>query len=364
MNKVQKFFKRLWNWLKKLFGRKSKAEEPEEVETEELIPEETEVQPKGFEEKNPVVETLDETDVGSQELLGNRFSLSGECGFIKLYSTKEFDTVRHEHFHSIDELLSCLNNRKNNHALRGCDNSHSETFSFTGTRSYKEAVQLLRDGYVSILPSIKSGVQQNVNKLKELFLESKSKPISAVVGVSPNVPRYLMGVPHSMDDRTRDVQKVKTINIIYVSNSPWHVGKEDFVKSGIAILSAIQLLENSGISISLSCAMYSGYSRGEAVIGTVQLKDYKDRLDLKKLCFPIAHPSMFRRIGFRFLETIPGLKNEGFAYGYGKATSHSENVEMLKTSQNIVVLSLPLVRETLNFDVKRIIGYIKEDARR
>ena len=38
------------------------------------------------------------------------------------------------------------------------------------------------------------------------------------------------------------------------------------------------------------------------------MKDYREHLDLQKLCFPVAHPSMFRRLGFKWLETVEGLK--------------------------------------------------------
>ena len=376
------FLKTFWKWLRKLFQREKNVtveEKEEKPEEPEPIPEPTpEPKPEVVPEPIPIPETPRVSDTKDKEdedekvvpeeinskLLGNTFSKAGTQGFIRVYNTSKFKKIIHEHFHSIDELLSCLNHRDNNQAMRESTSSNSERSEFSGTSSYDEAVNLLRNGYVSILPKIKQGIAENVNKFKELFLDTKSKPLSSVVGSSPNVPKYLMGLPHSMDDRTREIQKVKTVDIIYFPQGPWHVAREDFVKAGISMLSAIQLLENSGVSISLSCSMYSGYAREEAVLGTVQLKDYKDRLDLKKLCFPIAHPSMLRRIGFRFLETVPGLKNDYFASGYGSSPSHMLSQEMLGNKPNTVVLTLELIRGKMDFNVKQIVAYIKENARR
>lgn len=372
MSKVNKFFKDVWNWLKNLFRKnKSQKEEKKEeekeggrVEKKESIPNPptpippTPIPKSEGESGNSVPEEL------SPEFIGNAFSKPGLQGFIKIYGTKHFDKITHEHFHSIQDLLTCINRRGNNYAMSGSNSSITARSEFTGTASYQEAVDLLINGYVKILPEVKSGIDKDMNKFRELFIDSKSKPVSSVVGCSPNVPKYLMGLPHSMDDRTKDIQKVRTINIIYASQGPWYYSGDDFISSGISMLSAIQVLENSGISINLSCTMYTGFESKEAVIGTVQLKDYKDRLDLKKLCFPIAHPSMLRRIGFKFLETVPGLDNSRFNSGYGSSPSYNLLKEMFGDRPNTVILSLELIKGKFKCDVKQIVRYIKENARR
>lgn len=367
MIKVKDYFKKFWEWLRKLFQKEDKTKleekEPEETppeEPEEVEPEEVEAEEVQEDDEAKKVTQID----NSNELLSSSFSEKGKRGFIRIYSVKSFNRVVHEHFHSIDELVSCLYGRNKNSIMRERNSSVEGDSSFTGTSGYREAVDLLRNGYAKILPDIKSGVEKNLGKLKELFVGTKSKPMTSVVGCSPNVPKYLMGLPQSMDDRSREIQKVKTIDIIYSPEGPWYINRDTFIRGGIAMLSTIQLLENSGISISLSCIVYTGYKKNEAITGTVHLKDYKDRLDLKKLCFPIAHPSMLRRIGFRFLETVPEITEPEFARNYGMSPSHDMLVEMLKIRPNVVVLSLPLISDTLKYDVKRIIAYIKENAKR
>lgn len=353
-SKLKSFFKDLWDWLSKLFPfRRTKEIEKAEEETEEEreIPSDPPEEPK-------------EVPCDPPELIENAFSKRGKNGFITVYSTERFNEVIHEHFHSIDELISCLNGRRNNSAMLYKYSSSSGNPDFTGTSNYTSAIKLLRNGYSDILPEIESGIDKNINKFKELFINNKSKPISSVYGFAPNVPNHLMGLPDSMNDRFRDSHRVKTIDILYCPQGPWNVGRETFIKGGIAVLSAIQLIESSGISISLNCSVYSGYDGSDAVIGTVNLKEYKDRLDLKKICFPIAHPSMLRRIGFKFLETVPNLTNTAFSSGYGKSPSHEESKDIVKVGSNVVILTLELVRNKFHFDVKQIAKYIKDNARR
>ncbi len=355
-SKLKSFFKDLWNWLSRLFPfRKTKEIEKAEEETEETKEKEIPSDPP---------EEIEEVPCNPPELIENAFSERGKNGFITVYSNGRFSEIIHEHFHSIDELISCINGRRNNRAMLYKNSSISGKSDFTGTSDYASAVKLLRNGYSDILPEIGLGIDKNINKFNELFVNNKSKPVSSVHGFAPNVPNHLMGLPDSMNDRFRDYHKIKTIDILYCPQGPWSVDRETFVKGGVAVLSAIQLIENSGISISLNCSVYSGYNGSDAVIGTVNLKEYKDRLDLKKICFPIAHPSMLRRIGFRFLETVPNLTNEAFSSGYGRSPSHEESKDIVKAGSNAVVLTLELVRNKFCFDVKQIVKYIKDNARR
>lgn len=43
----------------------------------------------------------------------------------------------------------------------------------------------------------------------------------------------------------------------------------------------------------------SAQTGNETTFPTVVIKNYGQRFDLQKVCFPLAHPSMLRRIGFK-----------------------------------------------------------------
>ena len=76
---------------------------------------------------------------------------------------------------------------------------------------------------------------------------------------------------------------------------------------------------------------------------SVKIKDYNETLDLQRLSFPIAHPSMFRRFGFRVTESVEGLKSTNWPYGYGRSIEtdqeqmldylHAPNCHMISAQQ-------------------------------
>lgn len=268
--------------------------------------------------------------------------------------------VTQEYFSSIHHMLACLDSRKNNQAM------HDQHFStergdseWAGTSSYDEAVKLLTCGYTDILGRLSLGIKKVMKSLQDYDF-SKSSIIEDVQGAAPIVPNYLRGLPKTMSYRQPISKKVKTINIVYAPTANCSTGAEEFIEAGIALLSAIRAIEKSNIAIKLDCMFKNSYEGREAVIGSVRIKNYRDRLDLQKLCFPIAHPSMLRRIGFKFLETVPGLTNRGFASGYGRSPDMSELTNYLKLQDNTVLLNFYLVHNELGCDPKKIIEYINE----
>lgn len=63
-----------------------------------------------------------------------------------------------------------------------------------------------------------------------------------------------------------------------------------------------------------TCSPGSGAK--ECTCMVVQIKHSSEKLNIAKLAFPLANPSMLRRFNFRWMEQIPNL-NSGFSgYGY------------------------------------------------
>lgn len=268
--------------------------------------------------------------------------------------------VTQEYFSSIHHMLACLDSRENNQAMY---DQHSSTkrgnSGWAGTSSYGEAVKLLTCGYTDILGRLSLGIKKAMKSLQDYDF-SKSSIVEDVQGAAPIVPNYLRGLPKTMSYRQPVSKKVKTINIVYAPTANCGTGAEEFIEAGIALLSAIRAIEKSNIAIKLDCMFKNSYEGREAVIGSVRIKNYRDRLDLQKLCFPIAHPSMLRRIGFKFLETVPGLTNRDFAGGYGRSPDMDELTNYLKLQDNTVLLNFYLVHNELDCDPKKIIEYINE----
>lgn len=280
-------------------------------------------------------------------------------GNLQVYEKGEMRVV-HECFSSVHLLLKCLDERENNSVMAHEHSSQQEgNEEWYGTSNYKEAINLLICGYKDILDKLKIGINKSLKSFKDKDF-NKSCIIEDIQGVSPIVPNYLQGLPKTMSYRQTIAKKTKVVNIIYSPCENCSSNPEEFIEAGVAILSAIRVIEKSNISVRLDCMFSDSFCNREAIIGTVRIKNYKDRLDLQKLCFPLANSSMLRRIGFKYIETAPDMKERGFKGGYGITPSLEELEKCLKLPKDTVLLNMKIIRGELECDPKKIIDYINK----
>lgn len=254
----------------------------------------------------------------------------------------------YEEFDNINYLLSTLENRKNNSIMENEHSSETNSYDFTKTNSYKEAATMLKTGYKEILPQIQSLIRKN-NLINYSNLNLKRRQKNMNIGFVPNVPNALQNKPDSMINIIPNFQKKKVKNIIYTIGANCGTSTETFVKAGVALVSAINVLELSGVSTKLSIGFMPAISDDELVCPILRIKNYGERFNIEKICFPLIHPSMFRRIGFKWLETCLNLTKKEFAWGYGK----SPKLDVLK--KNLVQDDATVVLDTLgirNMDFK------------
>ena len=94
---------------------------------------------------------------------------------------------------------------------------------------------------------------------------------------------------------------------------------------------------------------------------TVDVKNWREPLDLKRVTFPLCNASWERRIGFKYLETLPNLTDYGYSFGYGtdimKKLSHDELhqyvVENKILDENSVYITLEDCMQN-NFNIEKI----------
>lgn len=266
-----------------------------------------------------------------------------------------------EHFTSIHQLLKTLDSRRNNDVMRGEDSSNTSDYDFTRTRSYKEATTLFEKGYTDILPKIREGMKKMERKLATEFIHIKKiYPETQVQGFIPHVPNSIINLPHSMINIERIPQKQKTLNIFYEMGANCWQDPQLFIDAGIVLLTAIKILELNRISVKLTLGFMAGIGNNQSTFPTVDIKNYGQRIDLQKLCFPLAHPSMFRRIGFKWLETTPDLTDTRFQCGYGRSPADNSSewkdfVKKLDLKDNVKILRAQDIRD-MNFDVKKLLA--------
>lgn len=270
-----------------------------------------------------------------------------------------------EHFENINSLINTIDSRPNNDVMNGRDSSRSGDSYFTGTNSYSEAEKLLEKGYTDILPQVKDGIRKMEKKVETEFQNiRKIYPENQVCGFVPHIPNSILNLPNSMINVNLIPQKQKTINIIYTMGANCGQDKQLFFDAGVTLLTAIKILELNRISVKLTLGFMAAAVDKECTYPTVDIKGYGQRLDLQKLCFPLAHPSMFRRIGFKWLETVPNLTDHDFAWGYGRSPEENDTEweDFIKTigikKDNVILLRAQDI-ERMNFDVKKLLSSLK-----
>lgn len=265
-----------------------------------------------------------------------------------------------EQFKSISEMMNILDKRPNNDIMQHeHSSSRKGNKDWYGTESYEEASQLMRTGYVEILPMIKEGLAKSSKVVSKMFSPTDlRRPKNLPVGFIPHIPNSILNLPNSMIDIKVSPQKRKTLSIIYIMAGNARCTTEMWIRAGIALLTAIKIVERQGISVSIDTSFYCGSEQGETAMGSVRVKHFGQPLDIQKLCFPMANPSMFRRIGFKFLETTPIITKEHFRYGYGRGfDSDEKEIKQQLENDKTYVLSGQWIKRH-DYKVESILEYL------
>lgn len=216
----------------------------------------------------------------------------------------------YEHFNSITQLITTLNAREKNQVMSKCNASIKNDYNFCLTNSYEEAINLLRNGWKEKINFIKLATISKTTNYKKRI-------ISNPVGFIPNVPNAIQNIPNAM---FADIGKKPNnfINIFYSISQNAGTAAKDMQNASILMLKAVQILEQQNIRTKLTVSPIAIKGMQQYICCGLTLKNYNEPINLYKMLFPMCHPSFFRRIGFRYLETCPCEIEQFFYYGtYG-----------------------------------------------
>ena len=189
---------------------------------------------------------------------------------------------------------------------------------FCRTETFNEAMGLLRYGWSEASQKM-SAKYKKMRDFKQTGRALSLRP--DVMGFQPIVPNWLANQPLSMMNARMDVKKQKVLNMVKIITYHGGMRAETMMEDGIKTLVMIDALERSGYRINLAvCDM--GSAHGEYLGSMVRIKSANERFNVAKMAFPIAHPSMLRRLVFRFVECCPDA-NRGFRGGYGGVPSNN-----------------------------------------
>lgn len=230
-----------------------------------------------------------------------------------------FDKIKNvSYFETIDEYTNFL---EESESLR-YGSSDDGDYSFSGTKSLKEALELCKYGDEKLRQYIYQQNLQfdNVDSLNKV----RRSTVNDVVGFMPNVPNYVLGVPTNMIRDNRTMISSKVLNVFINVSAAWHIDKEYIKQNAAKYVCAINRLEEEGYR----CNIYAGSAgeRGDREnLLVVKIKSDKEPMNLAKMAFPLCHPSMLRRLKFKWMETIP----IDFGLGYGSSITDDNQIRRL-----------------------------------
>lgn len=234
--------------------------------------------------------------------------------------------VYYDNFSDIFQFQKAIESRPDNGKCKQSAKTGRESFA---GMPYDEALKCVTSG----LPEVADKLKRDLTRFKAEYTGNMNqrRPINYYNGHSPNVPAAIIGLPKSMRKVVKTPSKVKTIRIFYQISVNCDVDKDDIDKAGSAVLQLVYWLELQGYRVELVLVVYCATEeRRNKAICTITLKEFKQPLDILKLSFSVGSVAMYRRLGFRWLETVPGLQGE-WAWGYGRQELNKDKaLAMLK----------------------------------
>lgn len=219
-------------------------------------------------------------------------------------------------FNSIADVVNYIDTTERTLFYQRYHKSDDTNYYFRGTRTMEEARELLFHGWDDGAKQLKNKLDAKINVNNNGY---RNKTFYDIAGFQCSVPRYLQGIPTNMVNNKRVVQKQKVVNITKDFGYSASVSKETMMRESVKFLQAVDKLEKQGMrcNVFVSVVTTSRETKGYIDI-RVKVKDSSQRMNIKQLAFPLAHPSMFRRITFALIERLEDCKY--FGMGYGRCT--------------------------------------------
>lgn len=217
-------------------------------------------------------------------------------------------------FESLNDLAKITEEHKGvcNFANSRAEGTGPSREEFTGTKNLDEAINLLKFGW-------DKGVE---DLSKKIDLATNSRTIKSeynVVGGNCSVPRYLQGIPTNMILQKYVEKKDKVITICKNISYSSYITKNQILDESAKAIQVVQKLEAQGYKVNLY-VIFAGNNHNDGnkeIIVKLKIKSSSERLNLKKMSFPLMHPSFLRRIVLKLIENDEYITPHRWSHNYG-----------------------------------------------
>ena len=198
-------------------------------------------------------------------------------------------------------------------------------YYFTKTKDFSEAVELFKNGWSDMATKLVQKLKVIENKTEPMM---KPKNVLGVAGYQAIVPLYLQGVPNNMVSKKMTPVKQKVITLNKSIDYNGGVSADQIIEESIKAMQIVKKLEAQGYRCNLNIVLGSSEPDIKLYV-KVRIKSANEKLNVSKLAFPLVHPSMLRRLFFRFIEVYPHV-TKSFVSGYGSPATSNEMRNIFK----------------------------------
>lgn len=274
------------------------------------------------------------------------------------YYKKDGVNVMSYYFDSISEFLDYIDNTVTSEGFNGYELSSMETSDneWSGTESLQEAEELAKYGYSEDFEKF----LELKNKLEKYIKlsDKKARQNNWYVGYAPDVKAYLEGSPLSMLNKTNPTRK--QIDIYFNATYNWGTNTRQIYNRGVIALSIVEILEKLGFVVNLNI-FNMAYNNSQVHYAVFRLKKTNERINIKKLYFPMCHNSWLRRLVFRLMEETPDIESS-WTFGYGTPSDESMMRRIIDLKPNDIVIAQPremgIHGDDLIDDANRVFDFI------
>lgn len=208
-------------------------------------------------------------------------------------------------FQSMGEFIKYL--RDNDSAApRKYSDEYEQTYTnsrraWYGSRNLDDAIEICEKGWSEKAKRLTTKIKtytttSDFTKYQKRFISQS--------GFQPIVPLYLAGVPNNMMNSRFEQKKQKIITITKSVGYRGEVSLRQIEEESLKTLSIVQMLESKGYRVNLNICNTWNANKNTITL-KINIKKASEKLNISKVAFPLTHPSMLRRLIFRFREVTP-----------------------------------------------------------
>ena len=204
----------------------------------------------------------------------------------------------------------------------------TEDTKWFASKSLKHACDLALNGWTEGTERVKRISQPLIDRVTALV--EKQDICFDVEGLVIDMGKYLDGEMEcwqKLETEYSEGEGTKHVRLVFNGSVSACVNPETIIQRGVFICALIECLEFAGTRVEIIYTQAMISDRGVKTEFSIKLKSAEQPMDMARMVFALAHPSMLRRIGFSWCEQIENPKSHGFAKddGYGHIGVHPQS---------------------------------------